>query len=296
MKIIYKHILILLIANLGFAQSSKTIFSEQGIAVNYNLSKTGTTTNTKTGTVFYEYKLVTTITNSSSKYWAYGPGCSLKVENISSNLITPSDEKFCKNNGRANVDHFCIEDNCNNFPQVSGVANPHQVICPNSTQKCELKFLHPDGLAGEPQISWWGWQFKEQIGDMTNKPQVVKQTNSSNKKVEPKANKKDGQILEDALNSNISNVAKIYIAFFESLGYKFINQVQCDGSTGNCFYFNGFHISMGDYLFPEINVEGVSFYFNSKLDYNKMIDKVKFPVKSEFKIKNENYQIYLDIE
>lgn len=199
MKNFYKIILILLISNLGFSQTSKTIHNKDGLTVSYALSKFGNSVNPGTGTTFSKYKLRLTVQNSTSKFWAYNAINSISSKNVKSGIIKLDDETFCWNGGRSNIDHFCIEDNCSDFPRYSNVAAPHQVICPSSKQECEKTFLYPTDLVGEPEIEWTSWGFIEMLKEPTANLQNTnlskntigqsKQANSSIKKVEPKENK-----------------------------------------------------------------------------------------------------------
>jgi hypothetical protein len=154
-----------LLANLGFSQTSKTIHNQQGVTVSYTLSKIGNDVNLATGTNFSKYKLHLTVQNSSSKFWEYNAINSISSKNVKGGILKLDDETFCWNGGRSTIDHFCIEDNCNNFPRYNNIAAPHQVICPNGTQECEKTFLYPTDLAGEPEIEWTSWGFVEMLNN-----------------------------------------------------------------------------------------------------------------------------------
>ncbi len=181
-KIILSAIFFIIFGHVSFAQESKIIFNEQGVTVTYHLSEMGLMKNPETGTAFNRYIIYLEVNNSSNKYWAYNSINILRCKNIKSGIISDPDERFCVNNGRAQIDHFCIEDNCSDFPRYNNVAAPHQVICPNSTQKCQKEFLHPTDLAGEPEIEWTSWGFTEMIENsgLANKSKKIMNTSKKN--------------------------------------------------------------------------------------------------------------------
>jgi tetratricopeptide (TPR) repeat protein len=189
MKKYLQIILIVLLANLGFSQTSKTIHNKLGVTVSYTLSKIGNDVNQATGTNFSKYKLHLTVQNSSSKFWAYNDINSISSKNVKSGILNRDDEKYCRNGSFSQIDHFCIEDNCTDFPRYDNVAAPHQVICPSSTQECEKIFLYPTDLAGEPEIEWTSWGFVEMKTNPTDnqnktiyKKLLESPTNITNKK------------------------------------------------------------------------------------------------------------------
>jgi hypothetical protein len=215
MKSLFKTLLILLIANLGFAQSSKTIHNKDGLTVSYVLSKIGSDVNPATGTNFYKYNLHLTVQNSSSKFWAYNAINSINSKNIKSGILNTNDETFCWNGGSSKIDHFCIEDNCTDFPRYNNVAAPHQVICPSSTQECEKTFLYPTELVGDPEIEWTSWGFVE----------MLVETNTNNKNHNPKTTISKKNIIPTApLNQtfaykgavNLLEMRTLLSAFIES--------------------------------------------------------------------------------
>ncbi len=171
MKIFHKTILVLLISNFGFPQSSKIIHNKDGLSVIYLLSKIGNQLNSESGTNFTKYNLHLIVKNSSSKYWAYNAINSINSKNIKSGIVNSNDERFMRNGGFSTIDHFCIEDNCVDFPRYNSVAAPHQVICPSGIQECEKTFLYPTDVAGEPEIEWTSWGFVEMLNNDENNKQ-----------------------------------------------------------------------------------------------------------------------------
>jgi hypothetical protein len=206
MKNLFKTFLILLIVNLGFSQTSKTILNKDGLTVSYVLSKIGNVVNPITGTNFSKYNLHLTVNNSSSKFWAFNGVNSISSKDVKGGILKIDDETYVWNGGHSIIDHFCIEDNCTDFPRYDNVAAPHQVICPNSTQECEKVFLHPTDLAGDPEIIWTTWSFEE----MVSKNIDIKQNTVSSKK-----------------NTNLTKkTAIIPKPLNQYLAYKGVNKVQ----------------------------------------------------------------------
>ena len=168
---------------------------------------------------FNRYKIIVTIQNSNAKYWEYS-SCSLKAETIPSKVLSSgsSDDKFYNNNRLQWIDHFCIEDNCSDFPRYNNIAAPHQVICPNGTQKCEKEFLYPTSLAGEPNISWWGWIFTEMKGE------VKQNTATTPVKTTIKTNPPIKSIKTNTLvnETKLFDKSKTAFQFFMELRSKFI--------------------------------------------------------------------------
>jgi hypothetical protein len=182
MKRIYKILFILLTPNLGFSQTNQTVFdNNKGLSVTYSIEKDGKKTNPETGFEFNKYKLTVIVNNQTDKFYAVDG--SLQYDGIKSGVVkNKSDDRFHHNNNDATVNHFCIEDNCIDFPSQGTAAKPHQIICPNSSQKCEKEFLHPDVLASPATVSWFGWGFTEMIGKITSNSRNTEQTNALEQK------------------------------------------------------------------------------------------------------------------
>jgi hypothetical protein len=183
MKTNFITFLIVLIANLVFSQTNQTVFdNKNGVTVTYSLERIGTKTNPETGFEFNKYKLTVILNNQTDKFYAVDG--SLQYDGLKSGVIkNKSDDRFHHNNNDATVNHFCIEDNCSDFPSQGTAAKPHQIICPNSSQKCEKEFVHPDDLASPATVSWFGWGFREMIGNVKNGSEANKNNESRNKKV-----------------------------------------------------------------------------------------------------------------
>jgi hypothetical protein len=217
MKTKLQLILILLIANLGYSQTSKTIHNKLGVTVSYELSKIGNDVNPATETNFTKYILHLTVQNSSSKFWAYNDINSISAKNVRSGILNRDDEKYCRNGGFSTIDHFCIEDNCTDFPRYNNVAAPHQVICPSSTQECEKIFLYPTDLAGNPEIEWTSWGFVEMLNnDVTNKQNAISSRTKTN------ATKKIA-IAALPLNQRFAYKGAVNVLEMRKLLYKFID-------------------------------------------------------------------------
>ncbi len=203
MKKLYKTLLVILIANLGYSQTSKIIHNVDGLSVIYLLSKIGNQVNSDSGTNFTKYNLHLIVKNSSSKYWAYHAINGLSSKNLKSGILNSNDERFMRNGGLSKIDHFSIEDNCFDFPRYNSVAAPHQVICPGGIQECEKTFLYPNDVAGEPEIEWASWGFTEMQKEQTTNMQntiLSKNTIGQSKKVIT-TNKNDEIQINKVLNA-----------------------------------------------------------------------------------------------